>query len=414
MTTSTYGTDARTTGATIDPATNAAQVVRAAEDLVPLLWERAAQTDRDRRVPDDSYRRIVDAGLFNILKPKKYGGLELSEHEHAKVALTLAQGCASTAWVFSILSSDNMAICAYPEETQDEIWGVDPDATLAGNTNLNLKARTERVSGGYRLTGKWGFCSGSDFSEWLIFNAPVGPDEEGHMFLVPKAEATTVDDWYPTGMRGTGSRSMAVEDIFVPDRRIQATRDTVDKLAQRRELHPTFDAMYAPWPSYGRFTFSSTAVGAAWGAAQHFLDDAASSTRVANALGGVVRLADQDYVAAEAAEVIGELQAAMLLVEHRSFEASERARRHVAPSESALAGENRDNALVARIALRCAQRISSLVGAKAGFPGHPASRALRDVELVTHHVTLNWRQAAVRYLSSATSDRTDSRSALPK
>lgn len=385
-----------------DPARTARDILKAAEDLVPILRERAAAADRDRRIEPDTYRRLGDAGFFHILRPKKYGGLELSEHEHAKVAMTLARGCASTAWVFSILSSDNMAILAYPEQVQEEIWGSDTYATLAGNTNLNPKARVERVPGGYRLTGQWGFCSGSDFSEWLIFNAPVGQDGEGHMFLVPREDTTTIDDWFPTGMRATGSRTMAVNDVFVPDHRVQATRDTVQKLQERRALHPTFDAMYAHWPSYGRFTFASTAVGAAWGAAEHFSASAASATRVANALGGAARLADQDYVASEFAEAAGEIEMAMMLIERRSFEAAERARQRRAPSSADLALEQRDNALVTRVALRSVQRIYSLVGAKAGNPEHPVSRAKRDIEMASHHVTLNWRQSAVRYLTAVT------------
>jgi len=385
-----------------DPSLTADDILKAAEELVPLLRERAGAADRDRRIEPDTYRRLEDAGFFHILKPKKYGGLEFSEHEHAKVAMTLARGCASTAWVFSILSSDNMAILAYPEEVQEEIWGPNPYATLAGNTNLNPKAKAERVPGGYRLTGRWGFCSGSDFSEWLIFNAPAGENGEGHMFLVPNKEATTIDDWFPTGMRGTGSRTMAVDDVFVPDRRVQATKDTVQKLTERRALHPTFATMWAHWPSHGRFPFASTAVGAAWGAAEHFAATAASGTRVANALGGTVRLADQDYVATEFAEAAGEIQMAMLLIERRSFDASERARERRVPSEAELVLEARDNALVTRVALRSVQRIFSLVGSKAGNPAHPVSLAKRDVEMVSHHVTLNWRQSAVRYLAAAT------------
>jgi alkylation response protein AidB-like acyl-CoA dehydrogenase len=385
-----------------DPSLTADDILQAAEGLVPLLRERAVEADKSRRIEADTYRRLQDAGFFHILKPKKYGGLELSEHEHAKVTMTLARGCASTAWVFSILDSDNMAILAFPAEVQEEVWGTNTYATLAGNTNLNPRARAVPAAGGYRLTGSWGFCSGSDFSEWLIFNAPAGDDGEGHMFVVPREDTTTIDDWFPTGMRGTGSRTMAVEDVFVPDHRVQATRDTVQKLQERRALHPTFDTMYAQWPSHGRFSFASVAVGAAWGAVEHFAGTAASSTRVANALGGTVRLTDQDYVASEFAEAAGDLQMAMLLIEKRSFEASEQARQRLTPSETDLARGQRDNALVTRVALRSVQRIYSLVGSKAGNPEHPVSLAKRDVEMVSHHVTLNWRQSAVRYLAATT------------
>ena len=392
--------DQRPTGIRPAPPStlSAEEILARAEAMVPRLRERAADVDRERRISDEVYRELGDAGFFHILKPKKYGGLELSEHEHAKVAMTLARGCASTAWTFSILSSDNMAVLAYPEEVQDEIWGEDTYKTLAGNTNLNPKAVAKKVPGGYRLTGSWGFCSGSDFSEWLIFNAPV--EGEGHMFLVPREDAETIDDWFPTGMRGTGSRTMSVKDVFVPEHRVQATKDTVRKLQERRALHPTFSTMYATWPSNGRFPFASCAVGAAWGAAEHFAETVGSSTRVANALGGAVRLADQDYVASEFAQAQGDIQMARLLIEKRSWEASERARQRIESSEEDVARELRDNALVTRTALRAVQQIFSLVGAKAGNPAHPVSIAKRDVEMISHHVTLNWRQAAVRYLAA--------------
>jgi alkylation response protein AidB-like acyl-CoA dehydrogenase len=378
----------------------AAEVLTAAERLVPVLREQAAEIDRERRIPLETFRLVQEAGMFHILKPKEYGGFELTEHDHAKVVMTLAQGCASTAWVASILSSDNVAIVAYPQETQDEIWGENTYATLAGNTNLNPKAKAERVSGGYRLTGSWGFCSGSDFSEWLIFNAPAGERADGHMFLVPREDTVTIDNWFPTGLRGTGSRTIAVEDVFVPDHRVQATRDTVDKIKERRFLHPTFDAMYAPWPSPGKFPFASVGVGAALGAVDHFAETVGASTRVAGALGGTVQLADQEYVATEFAEASGEAEMAQLMVEAGSARASELARQRQTPTEQQLGRGLRDNALVTRVALRSVSRIFSLVGAKAGFPDHPVSRAKRDVEMVSHHVTLNWRQNAMNYLAA--------------
>lgn len=388
------------------------EVIETAEALVPLLREHAAETDANRAIPVGVYAALDDAGLFNILKPRKYGGFEHSEYEHAMVALTLARGCASTAWVFSILSSHNIAVLSYPEQTQDEIWGSNPNATLAGNTNLNLKAEVFRTSGGYRLSGKWGFCSGSDFAEWLMFNAPMAESGEGHIFLVPKADAETIDDWTPTGLRGTGSRSMRVTNVFVPDHRVLRAADTAFRLKECRDIHPTFDAMYTPWPSHGRFTFASVGVGAALGAAEYFAESSSQISRVANALGGTVMLAEQDYVATEYADAAGEIEMAALLIERRSSEAADLARQHIIPSKKMLATQHRDNALVARIALRQVARIHALVGAKAGFPEHPISRAKRDAEMVAAHVTLNRRQAAVRYMESVAGHDGESDSAL--
>jgi alkylation response protein AidB-like acyl-CoA dehydrogenase len=158
--------------------------------------------------------------------------------------------------------------------------------------------------------------------------------------------------------------------------------------------------MYAPWPSPGKFPFASVGVGAALGAVEHFAETAGSSTRVASALGGTVKLVEQEYVATEFAEASGEADMARLMVEAGSARFSELAHQRQTPTQQDLGRGLRDNALVTRMALRSVSRIFSLVGAKAGFPDHPVSRAKRDVEMVSHHVTLNWRQNAMTYMAS--------------
>lgn len=363
-----------------------------------MLRERAIETDRERRISREVYDEMCEAGFFHLLKPKRYGGLELTDHDHAMIAMTLARGCASTAWVFSILSSDNLAILAYPEEVQEEIWGVDTFATLAGNLNLDPKAVTRRVDGGIILTGRWGFCSGSDFADWLIFNAPI--DGVGHMCVLRRDEAEMIDDWHPTGMRGTGSRTYQVTEVFIPDRRIMVAADIVSALEERRALHPSFDALYATYPPTGRFSFAATAVGAARGAMEHFAETVAGATRVTNALGGQTRLVDQDYVATEFAQSAAEIEMAWTVVEERSRAASARAAARREATEAESAREMRDNAMVTRVSLRAVQRIAALIGSKTGSNDHPVTRARRDIEMASHHVTLNWREASVRYLRS--------------
>ena len=125
---------------------------------------------------------------------------------------------------------------------------------------------------------------------------------------------------------------MQVTDVFVPEHRVMRTQDTASRLQERRQMHPTFDAMYSPWPSHGRFTFSAVGVGAALGAAEYFAESIGTLTRVATAHGGTVALAEQDYVASEYADVAGELEMAALLIERRSFEAAELARAHIVPA----------------------------------------------------------------------------------
>lgn len=376
------------------------RVLEAAERLIPTLRARAAEADDLRRVSEETYADLVNAGLLDVLKPKEFGGLELDDHAHAMVALTLARGCASTAWIFSILNSDNTAILAFPREAHEEVWGPNRHASLAGNLNLNPKATARAVDGGFVVSGTWGFCSGSDFSEWLVFNAPAGDRGEGHLFLVPQGEATVIDDWFPTGMRGSGSRSMKIEEVFVPGYRALPISGFGSGFSASRELYPTFDALYGDWPPHGRFPFASVAAGAALGAVEHFAETAATSTRAATSLGGRLSLVDQDYVATEFMDAAGDADTAAMLVAGTSLAASSRARAHRAATEQEIARIQRDNALVARASVRSVNRIFSLIGSRAGSPAHPVSIAKRDIEMISHHVSVNWRQAATRYLKS--------------
>jgi alkylation response protein AidB-like acyl-CoA dehydrogenase len=404
----TLESDSSNRTATTSGAMETVDVVAAAQALKPQLAAAAVAVDRDRTIPREHYHALRDARLFDILKPKKYGGLELSVHEHALVTLELAEVCASTAWVYSILAGDNMIILGYPEETQDEIWGENRHATLAGSIFLNPHSGATKVKGGYRLTGRWGFNSGSDFAEWLVLTAAVDGGDVPYSFLLPTSDATIVDDWFPTGMRGTGSRTVETHDLFIPEHRAMPGAEVFAR-EDRKALHPTFDALHTPSGGYGKFGFAGVAVGAANGAVKHFMDTAAGSTRVATALGGQLRLIDQDYVACEFAEAAEHIRMATQTIVESSKRVAQQVRRREPVTRMQLAQDFLENAYVTSAAVRTVQTVSALLGAKTGFPEHPVSRAKRDIEMLSHHVTLNWRQAAVQF-TAATCNPTDASS----
>lgn len=384
---------------TIDMTLTGDDLVAKAEELIPLLRERAARADETRSVEWDTFRRMQEAGFFHVFRPKRYGGLELTEHDHARIAMTLARGCASTAWVFSILNGHSRSLLAYPEEVQDELWADNSYATCAGNITVNPKAVAERVDGGYLLTGDWGFCSGSDFSEWLFFTAAAGDEGDGHRFLLPIEDATLIDDWFPTGMRGTGSRRYAVDRVFVPERRVVRVKDMASLAEANRALHPTFDSMVASTPQ-GHFPYSSVALGAALGAIEHFASVVPHSARVRDFSGVVTSLAEQDYVATEFASAVTTAESARTVLEHRSAKAAERARNRVVASPETRAAERLADAHIARSAMQAVQHIFFLIGTRANHPSHPVSLAKRDIEVIATHQTVNWREASVGFLST--------------
>jgi alkylation response protein AidB-like acyl-CoA dehydrogenase len=375
-------------------------MVAAANALMPLLRERADVADRERAVSADSFQMMSDAGLFKMFKPKKYGGFELEPHDHAMVTLALARGCASSGWLFTLYNTNNLFVLSYPEAAQEELWAADPDAVLAGATQLNAKSKAKRVPGGYQLSGSWGFNSGSDFSTWLILHAAVEDEPTSQMFLVPKSATRTVDDWFPTGMRGTGSRTMVVEDVFIPNHRAIPPTQLLGS-GKYSSLHPTFDLLESSSPFSGLYLFSAVAAGVAQGAVDYFIENGQGLRRAATPLGGEVKLAEQDYVATQLTEAAGELDLAIFKIVETSKQASERVRRRESPLRREIVADQRDNAIIGRIAARAVNTVHALLGSKACFEGHPASRAKRDVEMIMNHVALNWRAASVLFLADA-------------
>src|ERR1700722_15271775 len=107
------------------PSPEGVGLVSAASAMVPRLRELAAQTDADRRVPDETFQAFQKAGLYQTFKPKRFGGLQLGLYDHAMIAMELGRGCASSAWIFSLLNEHSWFISLFPQAAQEDIWGSD-------------------------------------------------------------------------------------------------------------------------------------------------------------------------------------------------------------------------------------------------------------------------------------------------
>lgn len=220
--------------------------VERARTLQPLLEEHGAEMDRRREVTPEVVEALVERDMLRLLLPKSLGGQELALIEFCEVVETLAWADASVAWFVnqSNVSSATSA-AAMPHETALSIFGA-PGVGLAWGARHN-KSRAVRVEGGYRLTGTWGFASGGRHTGgWLGAHSAVqNPDGTPHLrhgrpddrsFVFRRSEARITDDWYVLGLRGTGSDSYSVEDLFVPDERAPA-RDAPE---ERREKGPIY------------------------------------------------------------------------------------------------------------------------------------------------------------------------------
>lgn len=228
-----------TTSYTTDPSVAVDEdLVRRATELVPLIREYADQTSQARRVVPEVVRALEDAELFKLFVPKRYGGHASNMATATRTIAEVARGDGSTAWAVALLNVCTWFATTFSQQAQDDVFGANPGAKVCGIFTPGSKA--ERVDGGYVVSGRWPYSSGSFAADWatlgIALDMPEGEDPRA-LALIP-AEAWTIDPtWFVAGMKGSGSDTIVVEDHFVPDHRIQRFVD----MCEGRYLTPHTD-----------------------------------------------------------------------------------------------------------------------------------------------------------------------------
>jgi indole-3-acetate monooxygenase len=360
-------------------STSARSPVEAARELRPLIEAAADQVDRESRLPPKVVAALMQAGLFRLYVPRIYGGGEVTLLEFAEIVEEIARADGSTAWCLS----QNSGVCRMsgylPSAAAAEIFGR-PDLAIAWGQG---RARAVKVDGGYRLTGEWAWVSGIRHATWLgCQNVPVTDeigepvlDEAGspqwRIFVFPASAAEVEDVWNVSGLRGTGSDSFRVADLFVPEERSPGLVPVV------------------PGPLYIFNTtqifstgFASAALGVARGALDAF--EQLSITKAPRGINGVLR--EQQSVQVH----IGEAEATVR---------SARAYLHeVIRTAWDEAVSTRELSLDTRVQLRLAStfaikrsagvvdRVYYLAGTSAIAQGGPIERRFRDIHAMTQHI----------------------------
>jgi len=202
-----------------------AELVAAAEALVPLLRARAVEDQQARRISGDTIARMVGAGLFRVLQPRRWGGFELGQQVFADVQMTLARGDMSVAWVYGVLGVHAYHLGLYDDRAAADVWDRDSSVLISSPYMPGGNARS--VPGGYRLSGRWSYSSGCDHCPWTFLGGFVdGDPSRFHSFLLPREDARIVDAWHTGGgLAATGSQDIVVNDAFVPAHRTHGYRD---------------------------------------------------------------------------------------------------------------------------------------------------------------------------------------------
>jgi len=213
---------------------------RAAE-MVPILREREPAAIRSGQVSDETIRDFAEAGFFKVLQPRRHGGYELPPSVYCTIARTLAEGCMGSAWVYGVVAVHNWQLALFDPRAADDVWGEDSSVRIS--SSYMPVGKVVRVEGGYRLSGRWAFSSGSAHCSWVILGANVMPEggagaPDPCNFLVPRGDYEIIDNWDVMGLRPTGSNDILVKDAFVPAHRVIREIDMFERRCPGHEANP--------------------------------------------------------------------------------------------------------------------------------------------------------------------------------
>ena len=352
-------------------------------DLLPEITARAAEIEQARAMPRDLAEKLRSAGVFRRYVPRSHGGDEMWPDDGLTVIEELASADASVAWVAAV-GSEGPSFYAYlPSDTYDKIFADGPDVIHSGV--INATGRAVRDSGGYRFSGRWSFASGSNNADYICIHGVLDGETTAdgsrstRLGVVPASKVRIDDVWQVSGLKGTSSNDVVVNDLFVPEEWTGNFAE-LPKVAR----HPLDQR-----PLLARFgtEFAAVAVGIAQGALADITDIARNKVPATSPS----KLAADPIAQYMVGQFASDLYMARTLLHQ------------VARDDQSSVGTPLDNtAMVTRRArlARAAAVAASVVegcytvsGTTGLFESCPLQRRLRDVRAVTQHYLLSARSA---------------------
>ncbi|MBM3526630.1 MAG: hypothetical protein FJX62_00930 [Alphaproteobacteria bacterium] len=373
----------------------ATAVLERARALVPVLAQRSPDTERNRRVPDETIADFHRAGLFRVLQPKRFGGLELDFKVFASITRELARGCGSSAWVYAVVEELFWTLATFPEEAQKEVWNED-DTALACAA-LMPSGSGVRDGDGWRLNGDWHFLSGSDHASWVFLTANCDNGSGGREirnFFVRARELQFVDDWNVMGLVGTGSKSVKVDNVFVPAHRSVRYDDIIAGTAPGSRVHPQYPMCRAPRRYVTAFSISPVLVGLA----NRALDITTGMVRSKLNSGSVPE--DFEIVQQKIAESAADIATANMILDTSLQRCVDTLNENMPIGADAVAENRLMASYMMRLSKQAVERLCSLSGSRWAFNSHPMQIVLRDMLVGATHRSYNWEAMAREYSQS--------------
>lgn len=370
-------------------------VLERARALVPVLAARSAETERTRRVPDETIADFHRSGLFRVIQPARFGGLELDFSVFAGITRELARGCASSAWVYAVIEELFWVLACFPEEAQTEIWGEDASALACAA--LMPAGNGIKEGDGYRLSGQWGFLSGSDHASWVFLTAACDDGKGGRdirNFFVRAAEVQFIDDWHVFGLVGTGSKSVKADGVYVPAHRSVRYDDLLGGTAPGAKIHPQYSLTRAPRRYLTTFSITPVIVGLA----NRALDVTTDLLRSRLNAGSIPN--EFETVQQKIAESAAQIRTANLILDTHLRDSVAAIEAAEAIGEREVSQNRLMSSYMVRLSLQAIERLVTVSGSHWVYNSHPMQVILRDAMAGATHRGFNWETNARAFSQS--------------
>ena len=380
--------DPKADGATLDG------LIARADALVPTLEARAAETNALRKLPDTTVADLKAGGFFRVQQPARCGGYERDFGALVHVSAKLAEGCASAAWIASVVASHHWIVGMFAAEAQDDVWGADSNAIVC-SAYAHSDATAVPQDGGYRIKGTWHYASGIDHADWVIVLIPV--DEGGTAprmttVLVPSTDIEVVDTWHASGLKGTGTNDLKIADAFVPGHRELGFDDANQGTAPGTAVN-TSHLYKLPMMGVGSFT----TIGPCFGVAKGALDAYLASMQGRMGVLSADKLAEHAPLQLKIAESAAEIDAARHLIVADLDEINAVGRAGGVLDRMQRVRFKRDVAFGAQLCRRAVDRLVMAMGVPGQKDDHPVQMRARDMNALASHGLMSWEPNALPF-----------------
>jgi 4-hydroxyphenylacetate 3-monooxygenase len=368
-------------------------------DLKPVLPSIAANANKAeqlRMVPEENILLLKEIGFTRAFQPKKYGGREVTLAQFTECVVALAGACASTAWSACLLNTHSHQLALFSEKVQEEVWGDDRLATLS--SSVAPFGKTREVEGGVIFSGKMTWSSGCDHAEWAILGfmrggSAIDAKPHTHFAIVPRSDYEIVDDWYACAMKGSGTKTLIVKEVFVPNHRIESAKALMEGKSSGYGLYPDSEIFFAPYRPYFACGFSAIGLGIAERMIEWFIDRsktrvrAYTLTEVGKDTPAFMRLAESKH----------QVNAARALLEKDWIDLTQQSKTHQLPSAGQLANWRTNQAYAVKMCIQAVDRLFESSGANAWFNSNEAQRLFRDSHMTAAHAYTDYDVCAQIY-----------------